>query len=487
VALANSNANTVSVLIGEGHGTFQTPESYATGELPLFLTAADLNGDGKPDLAVANQDNTVSVLLNQGGGKFGTAVNYPVGYFAYGIAAGDLTGNGKADLVVANYGENTVSVLLGNGNGTFQTQVQYAAGLEPSGLVLADFNGGGNLDIATANPYIADTVSVLLGNGNGTFQPVVSYPADIGPGWITTGDFNGDGKLDLAGVGFNPANSLDYVSILLGNGNGTFQPAVIYEVGSNPTGVVAGDFNHDGNLDLAVANSGSNTVSILLGNGDGTFQPQTVVSTGDYPYELSVADLNADGNLDIVTANFICGTLPCPPGTASVLFGNGDGTFQPHMDYRFSELPGGNVVEDFNGDGGVDLAVTNLYSNNVSVLLNLPVISIFPKALNFGTETVGVKSSPKTITVANPSGTPITISRPKIIGADSKDFAETTTCPLTPSTLAPGAECSINVTFDPKATGARSATLSLKDSVPGSPQSIALGGTGQSKRQGVLR
>jgi hypothetical protein len=127
----------------------------------------------------------------------------------------------------------------------------------------------------------------------------------------------------------------------------------------------------------------------------------------------------------------------------------------------------------------VDLAVPNASSGTVSVMLNLPVIGIFPNALNFGAEKVGVKSNPQTITIGNPSGTPIAISKPKIMGTNAADFAETTTCPLAPSTLVAGASCSISVTFTPKATGARSATLSLKDTVPGSPQLIPLGGTGQ--------
>jgi hypothetical protein len=178
-------------------------------------------------------------------------------------------------------------------------------------------------------------------------------------------------------------------------------------------------------------------------------------------------------------ANFLCPTSPCAPGTVSILFGNGDGTFQPHVDYLFGSSPSGTGVADLNGDGGVDLAVTNFYSNTVSVLLNLPVISIFPNALNFGAEKVGAKSSPLTTTIGNPSGTPITISKPRITGLDATDFAETTTCPLSPHTLAAGAQCSISVTFDPKAAGSRNATLALRDSVPGSPQAITLAGTGQ--------
>jgi len=320
-----------------------------------------------------------------------------------------------------------------------------------------------------------------LGNGNGTFQPYVGYPVGYDPEFVATGDFNGDGNLDMAVT--NGYGSLT-VSILLGNGNGTFQPPVSYSTGSFPFGVVVGDFNHDGKADLAVVNYDDSTISILLGNGDGTFQSQLVYPTGQYPFIVSAADFNGDGNLDLAVGNLICFNLPCPQGTVSLLFGNGDGTFQPHVDYgQFGIFTDGTAAGDLNGDGGVDLAVANSGPSGetgaIAVQLNLPVIAIFPNALDFGTEKVGVKSTPQSITISNPSGTPITITKPKITGADATDFAETTTCPLTPKTLAPGAECSINVTFDPKATGTRSATLSLKDSVPGSPQAIVLGGTGQ--------
>jgi hypothetical protein len=149
------------------------------------------------------------------------------------------------------------------------------------------------------------------------------------------------------------------------------------------------------------------------------------------------------------------------------------------VDYPVGTYPIGIAEGDLNGDGGSDLAVANAYSNSVSLLLNLPVIGIFPDALNFGTVTIGTKSSPLTITVGNPSGTPITVKKPSISGADARDFAESTTCPLSPATLAPGANCSIAVTFTPKASGAREAALKITDSVPGSPQMISLSGTGQ--------
>ena len=259
------------------------------------------------------------------------------------------------------------------------------------GIATGDFNGDGKLDLASANE--ADSsVSVFLGNGSGGFSTHVDYAVDFNPTWMISADLNMDGNLDLvtANAGGNS------VSVLLGNGDGTFQPAVTYPVtsGANPYVVAAGDFNHDGKLDLAVANAYTNNVSILIGNGDGTFQPHVDYPTGLFPYAVEVGDFNADGALDLAVSNSEC---PVPtsncPGTVSILFGNGDGTFQQQVDYPVGLYPVGVTAADLNGDGGSDLAVANAYSNSVSLLLNLPVIGIFPDALDFGTQNVGVKSS----------------------------------------------------------------------------------------------
>ncbi len=224
----------------------------------------------------------------------------------------------------------------------------------------------------------------------------------------------------------------------------------------------------------------ANTVSVLIGNGDGTFQPRVDLPTGGFPWGLVVGDFNADGNLDLAVTNTGCeNPASVCLGTVSILLGNGDGTFQTRADYMVGLYPVMLAQADLNGDGGQDLAVPNAQSGSVSILLNLPVIGIFPSSVGFGAQKVDVQSSPRTITLGNPSGTPLSISKPKIVGTNAGDFSESTTCPLAPATLAPGADCSFSVTFTPKATGNRSASLTLKDSVPGSPQSIALGGTGQ--------
>jgi len=422
----------ISVLLGNGDGTFQPPVTYAVGSVPSAIVTGDFTGDGRIDLAVVGPDSALgytnmgelSVLLGNGDGTFQPAVQYAMmGSYITAIAAGDFTGDGRIDLAVAGYNGNSnpilgeVSVLLGNGDGTFQPAVQYAVGSSPSAMVAGDFTGDGHLDLAVAN---GDSVSVLLGNGDGTFQPQVTYAAGLGAGGILAGDFNGDGKLDLAVVDEGSSG----VSVLLGNGDGTFQPQVTYSVGfepiaivagdfngdgrldlatmhrdetvsvllgngvgtfeplsqaSNavglsPSAIVAGDFNGDGKLDLAVANSGSNDISVLLGNGDGTFQPQVTYAVGSSPIAIVEGDFNGDGRLDLAVVGYNYNSVTNTfVGEVSVLLGNGDGTFQPAVQYAAGSVPSAIVAGDFTGDGRIDLAVAG--SNN-SVTTPMGEVSI---------------------------------------------------------------------------------------------------------------
>jgi len=339
---------------------FLTARTFpAGGRYPNSVAIGDFNGDGKPDLVTPNSlEYHVSVLLAKGNFDFRPAVNYATGSNPYSVAVGDFNGDGKLDLAVANIVDNTVSVLLGNGDGTFQPAVNYAAGSFVT-VAVGDFNGDGKPDLVTAG---GGNVSVLLGNGDGTFQPAVNSAAP-NAGSVAIGDFNRDGKLDLVTTNLESNN----VSVLIGNGDGTFRTAVNYAVGVFPYSVAVGDFNGDGKLDLAVANSTcksvclfAGSVSILLGNGDGTFQAAVNYKVAPTPSYVAVRDFNNDGKLDLVTANGI--------GNMTVLLGNGDGTFQVGVNYTVGgQIPVSGAVGDFNGDGAPDLAFLN---GGVVVLLN---------------------------------------------------------------------------------------------------------------------
>ncbi|PYJ85691.1 MAG: hypothetical protein DME22_08160 [Verrucomicrobia bacterium] len=358
------------------------------------MGVGDFNGDGKPDLAVTSYNSSnFSVLLGNGDGTFQTAVNYGAGFLQSSVAIGDFNSDGKSDLAVADYGSAYVWVLLGKGDGTFQAATKYDAGSASASLSVSDFNGDGKVDLAVA--ILSGNVSILLGNGDGTFQAAMKYGTATAPSFVAVGDFNGDGKPDLAVANIGYANAPGTnISVLLGNGDGTFRAAVNYGTGIGPASVAVGDFNGDGKPDLAVANTGpyenftytGGDVSVLLGNGDGTFQAAVNYNAGIGPGSVSVGDLNGDGKTDLAVVN---------SGSVSVLLGNGDGTFQSAFNYAAGRTPVSVLVGDFNGDGKPDLAVANNFtSGGVSILLNA--------CTSAGIDLTVVRTRSNTVTVSWP-------------------------------------------------------------------------------------
>jgi hypothetical protein len=336
VSNSNCASGTVGVLLGNGDGTFQTAVAYGSGGgSPYSVAVADVNGDGRPDVLVANASGTVGVLLGNGDGTFQPAVTYASGGDdPVSVAVADVNGDGKPDLLVANYCANvycengSLGVLLGNGDGTFQTAEAYDSGGRWAwSVAAADVNGDGKPDLLVVNQCvsIADcyngTVGVLLGNGDGTFQTAVTY----GSGGETTfsvavADVNGDGKPDLLVA--NQGGGM--VGVLLGNGDGTFQPAVTYgSGGSEATSVAVADVNGDGKPDLLVATytqPDSEMVGVLLGSGDGTFQPAVTYGSGGWdPFSVAAADVNGDGKPDLLVANYCVSNSNCASGTVGVL------------------------------------------------------------------------------------------------------------------------------------------------------------------------
>jgi hypothetical protein len=382
----------VSVLFGNGDGSFRTGRTYASGGIGASsLAVADVNGDGKVDILAANSGDSVrgrvgvvAVLRGDGDGTFQSAAVYGTDQFVFQMAVADLNGDGKPDLVVtnqcrANCLEGDLSVFLGRGDGSFKAPVLYAAGGDYTlGLAIADVNGDGKPDLIVANDCTIHSscygvVGVLLGNGDGTFQKVVRYASG---GYeataVAVGDVNGDGKPDLIVTNSCPSHNNcveGIIGVLLGNGDGTFQKAMRYGSGGYlASSVTLADVNGDGKLDLLVANSCAGflcyfgNVGVLLGNGDGTFQKAVSYgSGGGYNGFVAVADLNGDGKPDLITSNECVIGPNCysftGPGTIGVLLGNGDGTFQKANAIR---TPGGNgsdlVLADFNGDGKLDVA-----------------------------------------------------------------------------------------------------------------------------------
>ena len=356
-AVANLGDNTVSILLGKPDGTFVPQVTYPTGINPTALIAADFNHDGNIDLAVANQNGfTISILLGKGDGTFAVGASSPVSSGPQALVAGDWNGDGKLDLAVALIGGN-VAILTGKGDGTFAAEVDYSVGSNsfPMSITSADFNNDGLPDLATANENNG-TFSILLGKGDGTFAPSVNYP--FIPGTTTSiqsivaVDFNGDRKIDLAVVDRFNSN----ISVLFGNGDGTFQPPVGYPVGFNPLAAAAADLNHDGAPDLLVANSNDGTISVLLNKGDGTFQNHVDYGAPGANF-LSLGDFNRDGLLDVVATN-----PGYPTGAVTVLLGNPDGTFAKTSSYSTTSAPyqaGGIAAVSLSGNGKLDLITSN--------------------------------------------------------------------------------------------------------------------------------
>ncbi len=457
--------------------------TVATGNGPAAIVAADFNGDGKMDLAVANSAaNTVSVLLGNGDGTFATHVDYPTSASPYyNILAADFNNDGKIDIAAGS------SVLLGNGDGTFQPFI--AMPFDAS--LAADFNGDGKLDITGigTNSSGANAIDVALGNGDGTFGAPLSTATELPIGSqgfldMAVGDFNGDGKLDVAvRAQFIDGMDSGNLFVQLGNGDGTFQSGTAVNgsdfVFFNPTWMGLGDFNGDGKLDIVTTSCYYRDIlavsyPVFLGQGNGAFTlgigGMAAPNNQDCPYSGLTADLNGDGKLDLAAVNYP--TFESTGSGISVLLGNGDGSLQLPVDFPTGSFPLYAAAGDFNADGRLDLAVTNNGDNTVSILLQQPpAINTSPPALTFGNTYVGVSSSPQTLTITNVTTGPVQITDV----STSADFSQTNDC----GTLDAGATCSVSVTFTPGSEGPLTGTLTITYSEAGSPLAIPLSGTGQ--------
>ena len=341
---------------------------FLTGTGPTAVVAADFNGDGRQDLAVANQyENAVSILLGKPDASYAPRVDYAAGLYPHALVAADFSGDGRLDLGVVSPGAGTVSVLIGNGDGTFQTHSDHSVGSYPVAILAADFNGDQRADLAVLNKGDS-TVSILLGVGDGTFEGQRAITVDTNPVAMATGDFNVDGKPDLVTANNNRNGAVGLngtISVLLGAGDGTFG-RVDEDAGYSPAALAVGVFNSEGKSDVVVAGSGSGPL-ILFGNGDGTFQSPVALPLG-YSIlivtSVAAGDFNHDSRFDLAFASDAS-----PPQPLVILLGNGDGTFQAPLSTPTSSAVTGMAWGDFNSDGAADVALSDLYPHGVSVLL----------------------------------------------------------------------------------------------------------------------
>jgi hypothetical protein len=508
LALGNQSTSGffIDTYFGKGNGTFGSPFVNHSVAPVVSMITGNFTNDALIDLAVLDGIGNTTIFANHGSGifiqrqVFRSTIIFSSGL---GLATGDFNQDGKLDLVVSGY---STEIFLGNGDGTFgggrvlNTQPCGAGGGAPA---VGDFNGDGNLDLALPCSINGIGVIVFLGNGDGTFQAPVSYRTTYPGSSAAVADLNGDGKLDIITNG---------VSVLLGNGDGTFTSAGGVQIsGQNSASApVLGDFNGDSKLDVAV--SSSTAIDLLLGNGDGTFQSPTQIAT-DTATTLVMGDFNSDGKLDFV-GSYLYLQIPINLSPASLNFGSQNvGTKSPPQNVTVlndgaSTLPitgisiGGTDPNDFTQTnkcgsslpigancqiavvfqpqvGGPRAATLKVSYQGLGSPQSVPLsglgaistVTLTPAKLTFPIQLVGTTSSAQTATLTNTGTVPVNISNI----ATTRAFSETNNCP---ASLPVSGSCQIQVKFAPLQKGLATGTLSVTDDAEGSPQTVALSGTG---------
>jgi hypothetical protein len=551
----------VGVLLGNGDGTFQPAASYSSGGNSTSLAVADVNGDGKPDVLVGIECGTacssgglIAVMLGNGDGSFQGPVSYGSGgYPAPEIAVKDVNGDGKPDLVVANacpaeefcspylfmtpscpFGEictannGVVGVLLGNGDGTFQAAVTYGSAGDAQSVAVADVNGDGKPDIVIYNycgpgntcpyglpnngqgtlsspPTTVSTVAVLLGNGDGTFQTAVTYPAGgYGQGMAVIADVNGDGKPDIVvsnesavlwnGNSLSPGN----VGVLLGNGDGTFQSVVNYESGGYYAGSLAvADMSGDSKPDLIVSNlSGTNSttsadaaaVGVLL-NTTGVAGPMLEIFPGGLTLSSSAVGIASTPQTITLTdtgSTAISITNIGLTGVGAAAFAQSNtcattlaagATCQINVTYTQaqagSQTAAVSITDNASGSPQmVTLTGTIAAAPPPPPPASAPAVSFSPSTVTFSGQYVGTSGLPRTVTITNTGTAPLIITN---VATTAADFGLLSNCNIPMSS---GISCTIGVFFDPTTGGMRTGTLTITDNAGNSPQTVALTGSG---------
>ncbi len=391
--------------------SFAAATNTAVGADPLFVLVSDFNADGNQDVAVAlstGASNNVKVLLGNGSGGFSSTTILTAGNLVTALATGDFNGDGKEDLVASNSTTGNVSVFLGNGLGGFGGATNFGAGVGPESVTVADMNKDGKPDLLVSDAA-GTSVGLLLGNGSGGFAAVtaVSMGAGSFPYAEAVGDFNGDGNLDLAAV-----FSTTGVGVRLGDGLGGFGALTTFATGTgstSPTDIVARDVTGDGKIDLVIANNGQNNAALLVGNGLGSFAAPTLITLSGAtanPWTVVLDDFNGDGKDDLATSNT---GIP----NVGVLLGNGAGVFSSMTGYT-AGTPYGLASGDLNNDGKADLITADFTTSGVlSVLLNTSAPA-FSATANLSVTTQGNEAGPVdivytvTLSATNTTGSAIT-------------------------------------------------------------------------------
>jgi hypothetical protein len=490
---ANSSANTISVLLGNGNGTFGSKIDFPTGNAPTSVVMGTFNAGSVLDLAVVNQNgDTISVLLGNGDGTFGPKTDFVTAAMPHWLIVADFNDDGKQDLASANPGSNTVSVLLGNGDGTFAARKDFATGAFPRSLVAADFRKMMKLDLATANTSDG-TASILLGKGDGTFDPRTDLGTDTEPQAITSADFDNDGNPDLltGNTGYSGYSYCYFgcynfffhptISLLPGRGDGTFASRVDFSLGlssaQDPVSVATADFNGDGRIDVVVANASSGTVSVLLQSARVSFSTGSLSFPGNQPIGTPTAP-------QTVTV-FSTGAVNAVMGAATVV-GQNAGDFGVLADScsGMSFAPGSNCdlqVAFTPSTSGVRTAELRIPHNGEGsdtvslsgVGLGNGIVSPSPASLDFGDQPINVPSTLRRVTITNTGTGSLTLLN---ITRNGEFELMNNNCQ--PAPLAANASCSFDAFFQPSSPGAKSGSIRIDSDTAASPNTVPLTGNG---------
>ncbi|GIH94138.1 FG-GAP repeat domain-containing protein [Planobispora siamensis] len=342
--------------------SFAPYTGYPVGDQPQTVTVADFDGDGNLDVVAGNsQANTLTVLLGNGDGTFTPdSTLLSGGSSPSKVVSADFDHDGDTDLAVANNLPGTIAVLHGNGDGTFQAPVSYLVGYGAGEVVADDIDADGHLDlIYSGNEVTTGLVGVLRGHGDGAFTRLPSVRPSATNLHITTGDFTGDGHVDVAYANYD-ISGVSSLQLLTGNGTGALTPAGPLDAGTSPFLVTSGDLNADNRSDLVAGLFSGSDIGVLLGAPGGGFRPalQQAAPVG----ASSLRDVTGDGKLDLLVADW--------GGSVIVMAGKGDGTFAAGVEHTVGSAPSAPMTGDFNRDGKIDIVTTSYETDTISVLLN---------------------------------------------------------------------------------------------------------------------
>ncbi len=463
---------------------FTPTGSIPVGKAPQGIATGDFNDDDLLDLATVNStSDDVSILLGNGNGTFQAPVSFGIGKIPMSVATADVNGDARPDLIVALSGSDRILVLKGRGDGFFDRMGSYPSGKGTTFLSLADLNQDDKPDVVAVNSgrfgyYPPFSLSVLFNEGDGKFTPPVMYETEGREGMFPTGviaqDITGDGLPDLAVTWSQPSwrSPNGIISLLVNTGHGKFSLLKELNPGFTLSAITGGDLDGNGYLDLVITSLFMDSVIVLFQDDQGEFLKLNPIHVGFSPVAVAVSDLDGDKRLDVVTTNR-------DSNSVSVLLQRENGSFRKAGHFGVGGTPSSLVIEDFDRDGLPDLVTADSNSDAVSVLLSgdggIPLPSVSAESLVFQVNKGDQSRQPQHVRLSNIGLGPLRIVAINLVGQDPKAFAVMEDqCAGT--TLRTGDFCVMQIAFTSESRGSHTATVTILDNASGSPRVVTLKG-----------